>query len=102
MYNGVAQKLSLQRPLEKSTLNGCKSVNFKARVFSSWIWIAKFMCKIYFLQLSSNLNHFFVIKQRPNFFGNNLLIWDKIKPILSQAGGLIPKKIGLCYITKNG
>ena len=37
MYNGVAQKLSLLRPLENLTLNGCKLVSFKARDFSFWI-----------------------------------------------------------------
>jgi len=34
MQKGVAQKLSLSRPFENKTLNGHKSVNFKARDFS--------------------------------------------------------------------
>ena len=37
LYKGVAQKLSLQGPLENQTLNGYKSANFKARDFSFWI-----------------------------------------------------------------
>ena len=37
MRKGVAQKLSLPRPLEYQTLNGHKSVNFWARDFSFWI-----------------------------------------------------------------
>ena len=37
MYNVVAQKLSLPRPLENQTLNGCKLDNFKGRDFSFWI-----------------------------------------------------------------
>ena len=37
MYKGVAQKLSMPRPLENLTLNGHKSVNFEASDFSFWI-----------------------------------------------------------------
>ena len=46
MRKGVAQKLSLPRPLEYQTLNGHKSANFKARDFFFWIWIAEFMSQI--------------------------------------------------------
>ena len=37
MHKSVAQKLSLPCPFENQTLNGHKSVNFKARDFSFWI-----------------------------------------------------------------
>ena len=53
-----------------------------------------------FLQLSSNSIHFSVIQQKPIFFENNPPTWDKIGPFSSQVGGLLPKKIGFCWITE--
>ena len=41
-----------------------------------------------FLQLSSNSNHFLVIKQEPIFFDNNPLTWDEIRPFLFQVGSM--------------
>ena len=48
------------------------------------------MWNMLFLQLSSNSIHFSVIQQKLIFFENNPPTLDKIGPLLSQVGGLLP------------